>query len=617
MLHYFRYYLTLFFITVSSLLYAQSFRFAQITDTHVGSETGAEDLRRTVADINSNPDIEFVIHSGDVTEFGADAEFLLAKQILDSLKVPYYITPGNHDANWSESGGNSFRKIFGAETFSFEHKGYVFVGTNSGPNMRMSPGQIPRENLVWMDSLFAENPGRKPLIYVNHYPQNSDLNNWYEALDRIKKRNIQFIMLGHGHVNKAFNFEGIPGIMGRSNLRAQEAVGGYNIINIHEGKATYSTRIPGVETQAPWTEVVLKDHHFEQENRDWPRPDYSLNSQQQQVELLWKFQDDSDLGAGLVAYKSSIITANTQGVVYALDAGSGKKLWTFKTGGKIYSTPAVWKNAVVLGSSDGFIYGLSAKDGHLMWKVKTQKAVLGSPVIEKGVAYIGGSDHCFRAIDVRSGKVLWIYEQVKGFMVSTPLLYNNILYFGAWGNTFYALSAKDGQPVWTWSNGYTNRMFSPASVVPVQANQRIFIVAPDRFMTALDADNGSVIWREKQEAYRVRESLGISYDHRLAYVKTMDGELLGISTDSSSMKVVWKSDLKLPYELAPSAIAATKDMVFVPSDKGLLSGVDAKSGLVQWQYKLSNALINPVTPLKGKRVVVSSMDGTIVCLKYL
>src|SRR5690606_25481254 len=118
-----------------------AFKFAQVTDTHVGGATGAEDLRRTVLDINQQADIDFVILSGDVTEFGSDEEIRLAKQILDSLQKPLYVVPGNHDSNWSESGANSFRQVFGAETFFFEHKGYQFMGTTSGPNMRMSPGQ--------------------------------------------------------------------------------------------------------------------------------------------------------------------------------------------------------------------------------------------------------------------------------------------------------------------------------------------------------------------------------------------------------------------------------------------------------------------------------------------
>src|SRR5690606_4555001 len=206
------------------VVHAQPFQFAHVTDTHVGSTTGANDLRRTVADINQNKDLDFVILSGDITEFGSDEELRLAKQLLNNLNKPWYVIPGNHDTNWPESGANSFKTIFGYNKFNFAHKGFQFVGIGSGPNMRMGPGQIPREDIMWLDSaLNTLKNNRLPVIYINHYPQDSSLNNWYSAIDLLKQYNIQLMLCGHGHVNKLYQSEGIPNVMGRSNLRAKES----------------------------------------------------------------------------------------------------------------------------------------------------------------------------------------------------------------------------------------------------------------------------------------------------------------------------------------------------------------------------------------------------------
>lgn len=608
---------TFLFLATGARSYAQPFKFAHVTDTHIGGETAAEDLRRTVLDINLNSEIKFVLITGDITEFGSDEELLLAKQILDSLTLPWYIVPGNHDANWSESGGNSFRRVFGSETFEFKYNGYQFVGTNSGPNMRMSPGQIPRENLVWMDSVFNAEPASEiPLIFINHYPLDSGLNNWYEAIDRLKTRNVQLALCGHGHNNMMMDFEGIPAIMGRSNLRAKDSVGGYNIVSIKNGEAIYETRIPGVITKEPWARVHLVNHHFDQERTSWSRPDFSINERYENVVAQWKFQDDNDLGTGFAVYKNIAITANTKGEVYALDLRDGTKKWSFQTSGKVYSTPAVSENYVVVGSSDGNIYCLDARNGREVWSYETDKAVLGSPVIYKKRAYIGGSDGHFRAFSLKDGSLLWDFDQVKNFVSSTPLVYDERLYFGSWGNGFYALDVENGAMVWEWDNGYSNRMLSAAAVVPVEAHNRVFIVAPDRYMTALDASTGDVIWREKKDSLRVRESIGIADDGDKVYVKTMDGELLGVSTTTNNMDIIWKSKLDLPYELTPSAIVEYRNTVFVPSHSGLVSAVDAETGEVEWQYKISNAMINPVKPIGKGRVLVSSMDGSIYCLRY-
>ena len=120
-----------------------TFQFALVSDTHIGGDSADVDLRRTVKDINDNDSLAFVIISGDLTEFGSDLELLLAKKILDGLNKPRYIIPGNHDTKWSESGAESFRRVTGSEAFAFLHNGYLFIGTNSGPNMRMGPGRSP------------------------------------------------------------------------------------------------------------------------------------------------------------------------------------------------------------------------------------------------------------------------------------------------------------------------------------------------------------------------------------------------------------------------------------------------------------------------------------------
>ena len=115
--------LLLLSLSLSQSLTAQEFKFAFVTDTHIGASTSEEDLLRTVADINSLPDIDFALITGDVTEMGTDEEIAKAHEILEQLEIPYYTVPGNHDTGWSESGGVSFIKQFGDDKFVFEHDG--------------------------------------------------------------------------------------------------------------------------------------------------------------------------------------------------------------------------------------------------------------------------------------------------------------------------------------------------------------------------------------------------------------------------------------------------------------------------------------------------------------
>ena len=604
---------TILFITGISA--QQAFSFVHLTDTHIGSPNAEVDLRNSIKDINQNKEIAFVLISGDITEFGSDAELLLAKRMLDSLQKPWYIIPGNHDDNWSESGTNSFIKIFGAETFSFRYGGYFFLGTNCGPNMRMGPGQIPHENLIWMDSVLKHLPIKDmPVVFVNHYPLDSSLNNWYQAIDMLKKQNVQLILCGHGHANHRLTFEGIPAVMGRSNLRAKDSVGGYNIVTFANGTVSYRERNPQQGTRKIWTSEVLQNHQFLKDTTIYPRPSYQANEQYAEVKLLWQYQDLSDIGCGMAVAGTLIITADTRGEIFALNAITGNRVWSFKTGGKIYSSASVKENKVVIASTDGNIYCLQAATGKLLWKFRTNKPIVASPFIQDGMVYIGSSEGHFRAISLLSGILKWDFDQVKGFILSRPLFYQGNLYFGSWGNEFYALNSKDGQLVWKWSNGASNRMFSPASCIPVATKGKIFIVAPDRYMTILDAANGTLLGRKRWDSSWVRESIGLSSDSSLVFVKTMQGDVLGISTTSNIPGITWKAAVNFGYELNPAIITESSHCVYALSDKGCIASIDRATGNLLWKYKVSNCLVNAVLPYGKNKVVVSTMDGKVTCL---
>ena len=92
-----------------------------------------------------------MVISGDITEFGADNELKLAKQILDSLNKPWILFPAIMMATGQKAGRIHLREFLEQRLFILLWQ-LVFLGTHCGPNMRMGPGQFPRENIVWLDS---------------------------------------------------------------------------------------------------------------------------------------------------------------------------------------------------------------------------------------------------------------------------------------------------------------------------------------------------------------------------------------------------------------------------------------------------------------------------------
>ncbi len=617
---------------VSALAQEKPVKFAYLSDIHICEGTPRiENLRRCIADINSQPDIHFTLFGGDITEFGADHEIAMTKAMIDSLDHPYWIVAGNHDAKWSESGCNTFARVYGYEQFEFEAGGIKFLGCNSGPNMRMAPALLPHESLVWLDSIMTATPKEQPVIFVNHYPQDTSILNYFQVMNTLKKGNIQLLIGGHWHQNRVLNYEGVPGILGRSPDRGKEV--GYNIIDIADGVFSIHERIlvdkeGNVITpldRAPWyTQQLTGTPQYEPDRAagrdnpyglplDYPFVKFDVNRTFPQVAEIWRSQDEGDIGCGAVKAGDLVLYANEAGVVKALDAATGREVWRFATEGKVFSTPAVWKKRVVVGSTDGYIYCLSLRDGRLRWRYRCDKSVLASPVIYKGIAYVGSSDHVFRALKVRSGRLFWARDGIAGFVECKPYVDQDQVVFGDWANTLYSLDPRTGAVQWTWKTK-GSRMFSPAAVYPVKSHGKIFLVTPERKTYALDAKTGQQLWVSAGG----RESIALSPDGETVYVKSMFDSVQAYATDSDTAVKRWEVQPGFGYEIAPTPCACSADgaLLFVPTDKGNLFCLNAADGSPVWKHKISVALINSILPLPDRQLLVSTMDGVVTLLRY-
>jgi outer membrane protein assembly factor BamB len=266
----------------------------------------------------------------------------------------------------------------------------------------------------------------------------------------------------------------------------------------------------------------------------------------------------------------------------------------------------------VVGSADGFIYCLSEK-GKLVWKVKTDAAVLGSPLVAHNTVLIGGSDHHFRAIDLTSGKQIWSFDSLQGPVTSKPVLYKEAVIFGAWDKNLYAVNKKDGTLLWKWNNGSSVINYSPAACIPVVHNNVVYVAAPDRVLSAIDATTGKTLWRTAEAA--VRESIGISEDSAFVYGKTMNDTIVAFQTNAIKPVAAWKYNTGYGYEHTPSALIEKEGILFFSTKNGVVYAIDPKKRETVWAYKIDNSMVNTLNVLDKRTVIASTMDGKVCLLQ--
>ncbi|HEX2314435.1 MAG TPA: phosphodiester glycosidase family protein [Thermomonospora sp.] len=159
-------------------------RFAVLSDAQfVASDPDSvyvERARRTLREVRAaRPD--FLVINGDFVDTGYDADFALAKKLLDEElggTLPYYYVPGNHEI-YGPGNIAGFRKVFGEPFRTFDHKGTRFVMLDSSTGtyrtssfeqlrmLRKALDDARRDASVGSVMVFGHHPSRDPLPSKN------------------------------------------------------------------------------------------------------------------------------------------------------------------------------------------------------------------------------------------------------------------------------------------------------------------------------------------------------------------------------------------------------------------------------------------------------------------
>lgn len=175
-------------------------RFAVISDT----QRWYDETKKAVESINALGDIDFVIHCGDVSDFGVTREFTLQRDILDKLAMPYVVLLGNHDC--LGTGIDTYRYVFGETDFSFTAGDTHFLCLNT--NALEYDYSTPVPNFSFIKSDFASLPSgvRRTVVAMHAQPGSDQFNN--NVMDGFRYEltkfpGLSFCVCGHEHHRQA------------------------------------------------------------------------------------------------------------------------------------------------------------------------------------------------------------------------------------------------------------------------------------------------------------------------------------------------------------------------------------------------------------------------------
>ena len=173
-----------------------SFKFAFVSDT----QRWYDETEALVADINGREDIDFVVHGGDLTDFGVNQEFLWQRDILEDLDVPYVAIIGNHDC--LGTGKQTYRRVWGELNFAFSAGDVRFVCMNTNALEFDYSTPVPDMSFIKSElNNYPEECGRT--IIVGHCmpyddPFNDNMAEYYHYYVK-QFPGVMFHLSGHVH----------------------------------------------------------------------------------------------------------------------------------------------------------------------------------------------------------------------------------------------------------------------------------------------------------------------------------------------------------------------------------------------------------------------------------
>jgi outer membrane protein assembly factor BamB len=281
------------------------------------------------------------------------------------------------------------------------------------------------------------------------------------------------------------------------------------------------------------------------------------------------------------------------------------------------------------------VQALNAVDGKMLWDTEVfhvenpqtfgthgkNSYASPTPVFEDGRIY-AHFGHLGTACVDENGKVVWktseaAYKPQHG-NGGCPVIVDDLLIFNADALDapfIVALDKQTGKVRWKIPRtSDAKKKFSFCTPLVIEVNGAKQLITPgSNVVSALNPKDGSEIWRVRYDGYSVVPRpvfghgllyLSTGFDHASALAIRPDGK--GDVTDTH---VAWKLDKGSP--LTPSMLLIGNDLYMV-SDQGIVSCVDAVSGAVHWQERVSR--VTSASPLyaDGKIYIQDELGGGYV-----
>eukprot|EP00759_Apiculatamorpha_spiralis_P022082 PhF_6_TR26421/c0_g1_i1/m.38221 len=283
--------------------------------------------------------------------------------------------------------------------------------------------------------------------------------------------------------------------------------------------------------------------------------------------------------------------------------------------GPLRTQPALMDKIVYVSSPAGLIglYNMSSASSLSSSNLTSPASVQGAVgvTLDGSILVYGGMDGIVYAMELPSGVIAWQFTTAsKAYFHTTPLMLSDAVVIGSSNGTMYSLSLDDG--IMRWSRVFKSPILSSA----ISYGSKILFGCQDKNVYAVDVNNGAILWSTATNGF-VDATIVTSQSNQYAYVgswKSTDqpGTFYAIAIDTG--KIQWTVNATAKG-FTQSAVVLN-DVVYVPSQCGVMLSLHAQTGYLRWKYTHSTvAEISSLSSVVGGNTIYfGTWDGWLIGL---
>jgi outer membrane protein assembly factor BamB len=338
------------------------------------------------------------------------------------------------------------------------------------------------------------------------------------------------------------------------------------------------------------------------------------------VKKIWSTSVGDGMGKqGLamapVYVDGKLYAADYEGRLMALDAENGKKVWSIKTKQPFSGGPAVGEELLVMGTIDGAVIAFDVDNGNERWSARVSSEVLAVAGFADDVVVVRGIDGRVFGLDSQTGARLWIHDHSVPLLTlrgnADLLVRGSTIYVGYDDGSVTALRADDGSLIWNQS------IVSPEGRTELERlsdiGTNMVIVASDLIVSSyksrvvsVAADSGRLLWFKD-----ISSATGVTVDRTNLAVSDRNGDLWLLDRRNGATQ--WKVDQLTNRGLTRPAFYG--DYIVVGDKEGYLHWLNVSDGhFVAREREGKKGFVSaPLTV--GTTTYVMTTDGKLVAYR--